>query len=146
MNDQAVIAAAQPSDLPSILALLAAARLPTEDVPQHLRGFLLVRVENILAGVAGSERHGDHVLLRSVCVIPQHRGKGLATLLCQRLLEMARAEGKKQAHLLTTTAADYFPRLGFVEKKRSEAPAEIQQTLEFRSICPVSAVYLTRPL
>jgi N-acetylglutamate synthase-like GNAT family acetyltransferase len=146
MNDQVVFAAAQPSDLPSILALLAAAKLPTEDVHEHLRGFILVRVENVLAGVAGIERHGDHVLLRSVCVVPQHRGKGLATRLCERLLEMARAEGRKQAHLLTTSAADYFRRQGFVEKERSEAPAEIQQTLEFRSICPVSAVYLTKAL
>jgi N-acetylglutamate synthase-like GNAT family acetyltransferase len=44
------------------------------------------------------------------------------------------------------TAEHYFPAFGFAPVERDAVPAEIQDTLEFRSACPASAVAMTKPL
>jgi N-acetylglutamate synthase-like GNAT family acetyltransferase len=58
----------------------------------------------------------------------------------------AASHGIHDLYLLTTTAADYFARHGFVTIPRGQAPPAIQQTAEFRSLCPSSAVCMTKAL
>ena len=115
-----LLAPASADDLLSIEALLTGSHLPTTDVAQHLGGFILARSEGQLVGTIAVERYGEVALLRSVCV---HR-----------------------LYLLTTTAADYFARHGFETITRDQAPAAIQQTAEFRTLCPSSAVCMQKAL
>jgi amino-acid N-acetyltransferase len=58
------------------------------------------------------------------------------------VLDEARAQGLAGVYALTTTAERYFPRLGFEVIERADVPAPVQESLEFRSICPASAVAL----
>ena len=48
--------------------------------------------------------------------------------------------------LLTTTAEDFFVRRGYGVVGRDAAPAVVQKTTEFRSLCPDSAVCMMKHL
>ena len=92
-----------------------------------------------LIGCAALERHGRVRLLRSVAVAPAERGKGLGEALVRRVLDRARGEGVSTVVLLTTTAAGFFPRLGFRTVPRWEVPREVQASAEFQGACPEAA-------
>jgi amino-acid N-acetyltransferase len=49
-------------------------------------------------------------------------------------------------YLLTTTAEKYFPGFGFDQTPREAVPVEVQQTAEFKEICPSSATVMHRAL
>jgi protein-tyrosine-phosphatase/N-acetylglutamate synthase-like GNAT family acetyltransferase len=97
-------------------------------------------------GVAGVEVHGSDGLLRSLAVRPAQRGKGLGQALVRDRIEWAQAAGLNDLYLLTTTAAKFFPRLGFVAAARDEVPSPIRGSREFASTCPSSATLLRRGL
>ena len=133
---------ATPADRTAVVSLLSASALSSEGVDPALAGFSVAERDGALVGVAGLERYGDYGLLRSVAVAGETRGLGLGARLTQAVLEEARARGLAGVYALTTTAERYFPRLGFEVIERSAVPAPVQQSLEFRSICPSSAVAL----
>lgn len=134
-----------PSRLDEVKSLLAACRLPTEDVDEHVR-FLVAREGGQLIGVAGIEQFGTAALLRSVAVHAQWRRKGIAHALCDAVMRDARQRGVQRLFLLTTDAERYFARLGFSAIERSAIPADVQATAQFREICPQSAVAMMRVL
>jgi amino-acid N-acetyltransferase len=139
-----VISAAAPDDEAAIAALLRAAELPHEDFADHLAHFLVARREGAVVGVVGFELHGGSALLRSLAVAPALRGAGLGGELVRRLTAQARRQGVKRFYLLTTTAEAFFARRGFQKIARQTVPAAIAATREFNSLCPVSAVCMTR--
>jgi amino-acid N-acetyltransferase len=47
---------------------------------------------------------------------------------------------------LTETAENFFRGLGYEAIDRRYVPEEIQQSAEFRSLCPASAVCMTKSL
>lgn len=94
----------------------------------------------MLVACAALERYEYDGLLRSVAVRPGDRGAGLGQALVERLLEHAEADGLRSVTLLTTTAADYFPRFGFRAIPRAAVPAPVQRSVEVREACPASAV------
>jgi amino-acid N-acetyltransferase len=94
--------------------------------------------------VGGLEGHGPDRLLRSITVLPPARGKGFGKALAAALERLAGNNGAKRLHLLTTTAAPFFERLGYVAVDRSTAPAEISGSAEFAGLCPASAHYLVK--
>src|SRR5262245_14767027 len=47
-----------------------------------------------------------------------------------------------RAVLLTTSAAEYFPRFGFRTGERNQVPAELQACVEFASACPATATVM----
>jgi arsenate reductase len=55
-------------------------------------------------------------------------------------------EGAATAWLLTTTAADFFGSLKFKRRARDEAPAAILATRQATSLCPASAVLMSKSL
>lgn len=131
----------------AIVALLQAARLPTEDVGGDLLdGFLVARRGADLVGVVGVEVHGEDGLLRSLVVAPTERGSGLGTRLVHEIEELARAWGVTRNYLLTTTAEDFFDRRGYEKLAREDVPAAIAATAEFAALCPADAVCMTRAL
>lgn len=133
---------ARTEDLPRVLELLRQAGLPLEGVEQHLPNFLLEFDGQTLVGCAGLEVWGQAGLLRSVAVHPNYRSRGIAGRLVQAVLEQARQRGLASLSLLTTTAEDYFPRFGFVRVERSELPAALHASEEFRGACPDTAAAL----
>jgi amino-acid N-acetyltransferase len=96
--------------------------------------------------VAGLELHGEDGLLRSVAVDPDYRGQGLAKSLVAAVIERATRVGLRSMYLLTTTARDYFARLGFADCPRDAAPRAIRDSWEFRTGCPSSATLMKRAL
>lgn len=134
-------------DLSAVLALLRDARLPTEDLTSApgLQLWVL-ECEGQLLGVIGLERFGTGALLRSLAVAFEHQRHGFGHELVTRLEQDARSAGVERLVLLTETAEAFFRRLGYEPIDRHYVPEEIKQSAEFSSLCPVSAVCLTKPL
>lgn len=129
------------NDWPRIAQLLTTADLPLDGADEHLADFYVAgRSDDALAGVAGLEVYGNAALLRSVVAAERRQG------LVQHVLAAARARGIRQLVLLTTTAADFFPRFGFRRIARSATPAAVQWTREFQDACPASAVMMIADL
>jgi amino-acid N-acetyltransferase len=137
-----------PADLPTVLALLQRAMLPTDDLTSApgLQTWVL-EVDSKLAGAIGLEGAGSAArLLRSLVVTPSHQRRGLGHSLVARVESDARAEGVQQLVLLTETAGGFFRQLGYQVIERSAAPQPLQQSAEFRSLCPASAVCMAKTL
>lgn len=135
------------ADLPRIRQVLVAVALPLAGVEtQFPDAYVVYRRGEAVVGVAGLERYGATGLLRSVAVLPSHQGAGLGRELVENRLRYARDLGLRDVFLLTTSAPTYFSRFGFVPAERASAPAPLQESLEFSSICPSSAACLVRRL
>ena len=132
---------AGPRDLEAVRALLRAAELPIDGVEEQFGPrYVVAEVGGELAGAAGVEVYGGDGLLRSVVVAPSHRGTGLGKALVADRLAWARREDLAALYLLTTTAADFFARLGFERVEREGVPPAIRASGEFASVCPSTAV------
>jgi amino-acid N-acetyltransferase len=141
------IRTASREDLEAVRALIAAAALPEDGLEDQFGSGYAVAVESgRLVGAAGVERYGPYGLLRSVVAAPDRRGRGIGEALVRDRLDWAERAGLEAVFLLTTTAMEYFPRLGFAPVERATAPAEIRGSREFGSVCPTSAVVMRRIL
>lgn len=58
----------------------------------------------------------------------------------------AAEQGVESLYLLTTTAAQFFARLGYEAVPRSEAPAVIAATAQFSELCPASSTFMRKVL
>ncbi|HSE68972.1 MAG TPA: arsenic resistance N-acetyltransferase ArsN2 [Gemmatimonadales bacterium] len=138
--------AATSSDLGAIRLLLAELLLPEAGLAEWWPHFTVAESDGAIVGLAGVERYADGILLRSVGVHPSWRGSGLGRVLVDTVLRKARDDGSQHAYLLTTTAEQYFPRLGFRVIPRTAVPASVQSSIEFREACPATAVAMHRTL
>lgn len=146
--------AAQPHDWLALEALLRAAGLPLAGAREALSDFIVAEgAGETLLGCAALEAYAAQPgaaptsgLLRSLAVAPSARGLGLGASLVASLLDAARERGLADVTLLTTTAADYFPRFGFREIARDAAPLAVRASIEFREACPDSAVVMALAL
>jgi amino-acid N-acetyltransferase len=134
------------ADGPSILQLLREAGLPIDGLVEHLNTAVVARDGAALLGCAALEVYPEGALLRSVVVAPAARGRGLGQRLTEAAITLAESLGAPALYLLTTSAEAYFPRFGFVRTTRERVPASVQQSIEFRSACPASAVVMGRTL
>ncbi len=147
-----MIRAGTPEDFAAVCALLSESALVHEDLtPGQMAGFMVLPSQessSSLDAVAGVETFpgANEGLLRSVAVVPELRGKGVAKGLVSAVEERAGTLGLRRLWLLTTTAPDFFRRLGYVNTPRTQAPAAVQQSGEFKSLCPASAVCLSKPI
>lgn len=134
------------ADWPAVRALLLAHGLPLEGAQAHLSTFLLAVRGGEVVGCAGAEVHGTVALLRSVAVAPDLQRQGIGQRLVERLVQEARGHDIATLYLLTTTAQDYFARLGFQRLAAAEAPAALKASAEFQGACPASAVLMALTL
>jgi amino-acid N-acetyltransferase len=125
--------------MPDVLALLSRAGLPQEGLMDHLGTTLVVRSDRQTIGSAALEMYGRAALLRSVAVEASWRGRRVGERLVRSVLDLARESGIEVVYLLTETAAPFFARLGFRTIRRSAVRPEVQQSLEFTTLCPDSA-------
>ncbi len=137
---------ASEADGPSILQLLRDARLPIDGLVGHLNTAFVARDDEAIVGCAALEVYPEGALLRSVVIAPAVRGQGLGERLTDAAITLAKSLGTPAVYLLTTTAKSYFPRFGFARIRRDQVPASVQQSIEFRSACPASAVVMRRTL
>ena len=127
--------------------LLAAAKLPLDGLNEQFgERYAVAEADGLIVGAEGIEVYGRWGLLRSAVVAPGHRGTGLGLRLTGDRIAWARAQQLEALYLLTTTAAPFFARLGFVEVPRTTAPAAVQASREFATACPASATCMRLPL
>ncbi len=136
------------ADHSALRSLLENAGLPTADLDAALvHDFLVIDdAQGSPCGCVGIERHGDDALLRSLVVAPDARGAGSGARLVEAAEAHAAKAGCRAIYLLTTTAAEYFPRFGFVELSRAELPPAIAASEEAATLCPASARCFTKAL
>jgi amino-acid N-acetyltransferase len=131
-------------DETDIKQLLAQSDLPHEDItPAHLSHFLVARENDQLIGVIGVEWLKEVALVRSLAVSTNHRRQGIAGQLVDRI-EAQAINQVTALYLLTTTAENYFARRGYEIADRATAPATLQTTAEFQSICPATAICMKK--
>ncbi len=132
------------TDLIAIKTLLDSSKLPSDDCDEHIGHFFVAEDRGRIIGAGGLEICGADGLVRSIVITPEHRGNGIAKKIYQQIEDRAYGLGVSTLYLLTESAAEYFKKLGFVVKKRSETPKSIMQTKQFRELCPSSATVMCR--
>jgi amino-acid N-acetyltransferase len=134
-------------DLDVAVALLASAKLPTEDLTdQHCEHFFYIGLGAAPSGLVGLELFGEVALLRSLVVAEARRNSGDGSRLLSHAEAHARAQGVHRLYLLTTTAEDFFGKRGFARAPREAAPPAIRFTREFSGICPASSAFMAKQL
>ncbi|HEY5850451.1 MAG TPA: arsenic resistance N-acetyltransferase ArsN2 [Lysobacter sp.] len=133
-------------ELPQVRALLTSASLPVEDLDEASVHFIVAGDGDEPLGAIGLETFGNVGLLRSMVVRPEARGSGIGGRLVEALEGHARGIGMDQLVLLTQTAETFFANLGYAVIAREAAPSAVQRSAEFRSICPASAICMTKQL
>jgi amino-acid N-acetyltransferase len=141
-----IVRRARPEDRPRVDELLASEQLPLAGVGDHFANYLVAVTAQGLVGVIGLERYGDVGLLRSAVVAAGSRARGVGALLAMRVLQDAGSHGVRRVYLLTTTAAEWFERLGFRRIARDEMPAALAASEELRGACPDTAIGMVRDL
>lgn len=146
------IRAATPEDFAAVRGLLTENDLVHEDLsPEHMAAFVVIPAKgsfSALLAVAGVEIFSDidEGLLRSVAVAPSLRGQGVGKNLVATVEKRAAVLGVHRLWLLTTTAPDFFRELGYADALREHAPGAVQQSGEFKSLCPASAICLCKSI
>ena len=138
---------ATPSDVPAVEALLAAAGLPLEGVAEALATGVVAR-----DGDARRRGRGRGAIRprRPAAIASSWRSPGAAPASGRELVAaaeaLARDEGIRELYLLTETAADWFPRLGYEVVDREEARAAVGESIEFTMVCATTGVPMRRLL
>jgi amino-acid N-acetyltransferase len=143
----AVLRDAGAAHLAPVIALLRESGLPTADIDvAELRDFIVALDGGAVVGVVGLERHGEDGLLRSLAVAPGWRGHGLGHALVEAIEARAAKLGVRLLALLTQTAAAYFAARGYAPIPRAHAPAAVQSSAEFSTLCPASSTCMVKAL
>ncbi|HEY1873799.1 MAG TPA: arsenic resistance N-acetyltransferase ArsN2 [Steroidobacteraceae bacterium] len=139
---------ASDADQAEVRALLEASGLPTADLATSRPEFIVACQDGRIIATGALQRCGTSgsALLRSVAVAADTRGRGLGRSIVRELERIARSEGISQLTLLTQDARAFFATLGYQVIERQAAPKEVQQSAEFRSLCPSSCVCLSKGL
>ncbi len=133
-------------DLASIEALLRQCGLPVVGVGDHLQNFFVAIDGSMMCGCGGIEHYGEAALIRSVAVVAHARNSGLGQTIVSRLVSECHSRKVRSMVLVTTTAEDYFARLGFVRVSRDDVPPLVLASSQFQGVCPGSAVSMLRVL
>ncbi|MEO3384651.1 arsenate reductase (glutaredoxin) [Mesorhizobium sp. CAU 1741] len=132
---------------PELVAALDAEMLPVQDVHDEGRHwFRFNRTDGETVGFGGFEPHGRDVLLRSIVVLPAHRGSGVGKNMMLLLMRKAFDAGGRAGYALSSSADGWLDRLGFKPVDRAEAPESILGTRQARELCPSTASLRKRSL
>jgi len=136
-------------DEEQIRQILEASGLNHQDISSsQLQHFLVIKDDNssALAGVVGLEPKSDVGLLRSLAVAKAYRRQGLGSELIRKIEEYARSQQIAVLYLLTLTADGFFAKRGYQIADRESTPPALQETTEFKSLCPQTAVCMKKCL
>ncbi len=122
--------------------LLQRAGLPCPEDPEAIAWWGAHDQSGGLLALAGVERYGSALFLRSVAVADSARKCGIGTQLVATVLSQAVTREISAVYLLTDSAQQFFARLGFHPIARAAAPAELAASDEWSSACPQSATLM----
>ena len=134
------------ADLDGVLGLLRTHGLLLDGLRDHIPTTLVASQHDAVVGSAALEMYADGALLRSVAVDPSIQGHGIGRRLTEAALQLAAELGAPAVYLLTKTAANYFPKLGFEPIARTAVPDDVRNSVEFRADCCASAVVMRKIL
>jgi amino-acid N-acetyltransferase len=134
------------TDRAAIEGLLETDGLPLDGLELALSTAVVARDGIDLVGCAAVEPYGSVGLLRSVCVAPALRGAGWGRRLVDAAESMASSRGMTELYLLTETAVEWFPRLGYSPATRADVPAAVTASPEFTGACPDSAAVFRKQI
>ncbi|MFT3752704.1 MAG: arsenic resistance N-acetyltransferase ArsN2 [Paludibacter sp.] len=137
---------AREEDAEAIGTLLRTNNLPVKDLATGQRTFIVALSEGKTVGCVAIEVYGTAGLLRSLAVHGDLRGKGIGQKLVAEAENWSRDNGLKDLYLLTTTAAGFFPKSGWKNTERLSVPENIAASSEFASVCPSTAVCMSKTL
>jgi amino-acid N-acetyltransferase len=120
--------------------------LPVEDLVQSKVKIFAGFLNRQIIATIGIEKYNNYGLLRSFAVDPEYRNQRIGDKLLKFIFEFCKTENINHLYLLTTSAVDYFSKYGFIETSRTEAPDLIKNTREFKTICPMSARFMSKSL
>ncbi len=144
--DSVIVRRGTAADWAAITLLLERAGLPTTDLAESQPEFTVLAEADTLIGIGGLEFFGDAALLRSVVIASNRRRQGLGADLLAHLEHRAREQGAADLVLLTQTADRFFAAHGYTPIPRATVPEPIKSTAEFRSLCPESALCMSKHL
>jgi amino-acid N-acetyltransferase len=131
----------------AVIRLLKSAALPGSDLTdEHMEDFFYAGPATDPIGIVGVEFCDSDALLRSLVVVPAHRGQGLGQRLVEYAERHARERNVSSVYLLTTTAESFFRSLGYSVTPRDGAPPAIRSTPEFAGLCPANSTFLSKRL
>jgi N-acetylglutamate synthase-like GNAT family acetyltransferase len=129
----------------ALASALKTAKLPIEDIEAPGRLFWSFEtVEEMPVGFGGLELHGGDALLRSIVALPPMRHQGTGAAIVAALELEAQLRGCRSLWLITTSAAEFFNRLGYARCDRVAVPSAIATTAEFATLCPANAEVLVK--
>ena len=135
------------NDENKIKQLLKNNNLLHQDItPSHLDNFLLLWDASKLVGGVGLEIKDTCALLRSLAIDESYRKKGFASQLMGKIEQHAKSRKVDTLYLLTITAEGFFANRGYEKIERKAAPPLVQETEEFKSLCPDTAVCMVKYL
>jgi len=137
---------ARSEHLHSVKEILQLNHLPLIGVEDQFSNYFILQLNADIIGVIGLEIYGDSALIRSFAIIPEFQKKGLGTTLFQQIMEYAQEKKIKNLYVLTQTAKVFFEKKNFGVVDRNVAPLEIQQSKEFTTACPSTAILLKRAI
>jgi len=137
---------ANEEDVESIVMLLKTNNLLVRDLGVGQRVFIVARSDDKTVGCVAIEIYGTDGLLRSLAVNADFRGKGIGQKLAMEAETWSCDNGLKNLYLLTTTAAGFFPKMSWRNIDRNSVPESIAASSEFSSVCPSTAVCMTKEL
>ena len=128
-------------------AALTRAGLPADDIlTPGLQFWRFSTQDDVPAGFGGIGVHGADALMRSVVTLPPLRARGIGQAIVRALEAEAVVMKCRAVWLLTTTAREFFDRLGYVAVDRADVPGAIRATAQFSSLCPDSATVMVKRL
>lgn len=133
-------------DSEELFSIIEDADLPVSDIEPEHSVFLAATTQNKIVGCAGLQQIGKSGLLRSLVVLSEYRGKGIAKKLCDSILDLAKKKKYQTVYLLTTDAERYFSKYGFNKIEKESAPEEVKLTRQYNEICSDSAVVMKMEL
>jgi arsenate reductase len=134
-------------DLEEVRRLLLDCGLPDAGLEdQWPHAYAVVKEGDRVVASAGLEKYENEGLLRALAVAEHLRGTGLGGRILEDRLQAAARSGISRVFLLTTTAAEFFRRRGFVDADRASANAPLRSSPEFVDVCPATATCLVRTL
>jgi len=129
----------------NLRSALSSAGLPTDDLGQSKGHFFhFSDTKDATVGYGGVEITEETALLRSVVVLPAHKGQGSGAAITRSLLRYAEARGANAAYLLTTDCEPFFSKLGFQKVARTKVPASIIGSTQVSGLCPSTALVMMR--
>ncbi len=141
------ITPARAEDLEAIRGLLDLQGLPSSDIDgDSLKTFLVLRDGGRIAGLVGLDLLGSVAMLRSLLVQAEWRGAGRGSQLVAEAEALARQLGLTTLYLLTTDADRYFADRGYRPLQRTQAPPEVKLHPQFRSLCPSTAIFMSKAM